>query len=273
MTTMNTLADARTDQHWWETKTYYTSEASPDARLARWFERNMPKRSDWSAIEIGACPGSRLLTAALSRGYQPVALDFLPEVHRLPTVFRKYGIEDLEIIEQDFLTMPEDRRFNVVMSFGFIEHFNDAEAVLRKHWALVEEGGYLLLTLPIFGPLQMALRRLILAPEKLADALQTHNTSIMDMRLFRKWAEKLPGAVIEECGYEGQMGTWFYSTDSYVRKERRWILWAWKIASVVPRMLNLSCRLFSPTGVLTLRRQPATGHGADKPIRETLESK
>jgi SAM-dependent methyltransferase len=259
VTTVNQLEDARTDQEWWQTKNYYTSEASRDERAERWFERNLPKRSDWSVIEIGACPGNKLLTLARSHGYHPVALDFLPEVRRMPAVFRKYGIEDLEVIEDDFLSLSEERRFNVVMSFGFIEHFNETEAVLRKHWALVADDGYLVMTLPIFGPMQLALQRLVLTPEKLEENLQGHNTDIMDMRLFREWAEGLPGAVIVKCGYVGYMGTWLSSSDPYVRRERRWILRGWKMASLVPRILHVSCRLFSPHGLLFLHRQSADG--------------
>ena len=144
MTTASQVEKARTDQQWWEEKAYYNSEPSPNARVRRWFERHLPKRSDWSAIEIGACPGSNLLTLACSHGYHPVALDFLPAVQHLPAAFRKHGVEDLEVMQEDFFSLPENRLFNVVMSFGFIEHFNDAEAVLRKHWALVEDNGYLI---------------------------------------------------------------------------------------------------------------------------------
>ena len=268
MTITSQLKNARTSEQWWEAQAYYSSEASPDARVRQWFERYLPKRSDWSVIEIGACPGSNLLTLACSHGYHPVALDFLPAVQRLPAAFRKHGIEDLEVIQEDFFSFPEDRRFNVVMSFGFIEHFNDAEVVLRKHWALVEDDGYLVVSLPIFGLMQLALHRLVLTPEKLAEWLRAHNTSIMDMRLFRKWSEGLPDAVIVACGYSGYMGTWLFSSDPYVRRERRWILWAWKIASLMPRMLRVSCRLFSPHGLLVLRRQSATGNGAGARFRK-----
>jgi 2-polyprenyl-3-methyl-5-hydroxy-6-metoxy-1,4-benzoquinol methylase len=273
MTTTNNLEEARTNQQWWEEKAYYNSEAAPNARVGQLFERFLPKRSDWSVIEIGACPGNNLLTLARSHGYHPVALDFLPAVRHMPAVFRKHGIENLEVMQDDFFSLPEDRRFNVVMSFGFIEHFNDAEAVLRKHWALVADDGFLVLSLPIFGPMQLALQRLIFTPEKLAESLQAHNTSIMDMRLFRKWSGRLPGAVIVECGYLGHMGTWIYSSDPFVRRDRRWILWGWKIASVAPRTLRVSCRLFSPYGLLVLRRQSAAGMNAGKPIREVLDSK
>jgi 2-polyprenyl-3-methyl-5-hydroxy-6-metoxy-1,4-benzoquinol methylase len=227
MKTASQVEEARTDQEWWKEQAYYNSEPSPDPEVRQWFERRLPKRGDWSAIEIGACPGGHLLTLACSHGYHPVALDFLPAVQRLPATFRKHGIGNLEVIQDDFLSLPEDRRFNVVMSFGFIEHFNNTEAVLRKHWALVEDDGYLIVTLPIFGPMQLALLRLVLTPEKLAEQLQGHNTSIMDMRLFRKWSKGLPGAEVLECGYMEYMGTWLFSSDPFVRKNRRWILWLW----------------------------------------------
>jgi hypothetical protein len=84
----------------------------------------------------------------------------------------------------------------------------------------------------------------------------------MDMRLFRKWSERLTGAVMVECGYQGQMQTWFCSSDPYVRRERRWVLRAWKLASFVPQVLRVSCRLFSPSGLLILRRRSATDRRA-----------
>ena len=52
------------------------------------------------------------------------------------------------------------------------------------------------------------------------------------------------------------MDTWFYASDPFVRRNRRWILWTWKIAGLGPRLLKLSCRWFSPYGILVLRRDP-----------------
>jgi hypothetical protein len=125
----------------------------------------------------------------------------------------------------------------------------------------------MLITLPIFGPMQLALYRLVLTPEKLAEKLRTHNTSIMDMRLFRKWVGRLPGAVILKCGYVNYMQTMLYSSDPWVRRDRRWFVRAWKIVAVVPRILHISCRLFSSHGMVFLRRQTAAGNGPEKPVR------
>jgi len=142
----------------------------------------------------------------------------------------------------------------VVMSFGFIEHFNNAEEVLLKHWKRVAEDGFLILGLPIFGPMQLALRRLILTPEKLEESLRTHNTRVMDLRVLKSWCRSLPGAVILKGSHMEQMGTWFCSSEPFVRRERRWILWSWKIAALLPKLLQVSCRLFSPTALLVVRR-------------------
>src|SRR5437763_660297 len=118
MTTLAETNDRRTARDFWQGRSYNNaSEALPASELQPIFNRFLPRRSDWSAIEIGACPGSHLLALARSHGYRPVALDFLPQVHALPTVFRKHGIKTVEVIEADFLTLQEPRRFNVVMSW------------------------------------------------------------------------------------------------------------------------------------------------------------
>jgi SAM-dependent methyltransferase len=249
------VTNSRTPKEFWQARSYNAApDPSPESEVQPVFDRFLPTRTDWSVIEIGACPGSHLLALARTHRFHPVALDFLSQVHALPALFKKHGIEDLEVIEGDFLSFEAPRRFNVVMSFGFIEHFNDAEEVLHKHWRLVAEDGFLILGLPLFGPMQMALRRLILTHERLEETLKTHNTRAMDLRVLGEWCRQLPSSKVLKCSYVGQMGTWFYASDPYVRKERRWILWAWKIAAILPGILNISCRLFSPNGVLVVQR-------------------
>jgi len=247
-----------TTKNFWQGRSYHSDSApAPVSELQPVFDRFLPRRGDWSVIEIGACPGSHLLALARSHGYRPVALDFLPQVHALPGFFKSQGVDGLEAIEGDFLTLQETRRFNVVMSFGFIEHFNNPQEVLRKHWALVEEDGFLVLGLPIFGPMQMVLRRLILTPEKLRESLEAHNTRVMNLRRLKQWCRELPDSSIVKCSHEQQMDTWFYASDPFVRASRRWILWGWKITSLIPKMLRVSCRLFSPSGLVILRRGKA----------------
>jgi 2-polyprenyl-3-methyl-5-hydroxy-6-metoxy-1,4-benzoquinol methylase len=220
----NPYPAALTDQHYWQTVSswYSDGDISGTSEFQRLFNRFLPQRSDWSVIEVGACPGNHLLALARSHGYSPVALDFLPAVQSLPAAFGRHGIA-LEVIEQDFLTLRASRRFNVVMSFGFVEHFTDVEDILRRHWALVADGGFLIVGVPTLTPMQMALRRLILVPGRLESVLAVHNTQAMDVRVLTRWCRQLPNATLVKCGYMSQMETWFYSSDPYVRRDRRWI--------------------------------------------------
>lgn len=241
----------------WQREGYGRPALRPEADFQTLLDRHLPKRPDWTALEVGACPGSQLLAIALSHGYHPVALDFLPAVRDLPGAFAGFGVPDLEVIEADFLTFATTRRFNVVMSFGFIEHFTEPEAIVRKQWELVAEDGYLVLGSPSFGPLQMALRRLTFKPEDLDRTLRIHNQAIMDAAAISEICRRLPGARIEVAAYAGRMGTWIKPRSSGVRRNRAWLIVLWHAAALVPRLLNWSSRLFSPLCLVIVRRTQA----------------
>lgn len=227
----------------------------------------LPKRDDWSALEIGACPGAQLLALALSHGYRPAALDYLPAVRELPGIFARHGVGDLEVFESDFLDFTTSRRFNVVMSFGFIEHFTDPGSVIGRHWDLVEDGGYMVLGTPVFGPLQWALRRLVLKPDRLAQVLMTHNREIMDPRAIAAVCRRLPGARVESASYAGRMDSWFRPSDRDVRRGRAWLVVLWLALARIPRWLNWSSRLFSPLGLVVTRKTASENGTAGSGVR------
>lgn len=219
-----------------------------------YFDRFLPRNNSWTVLEIGACPGGNLAALSLSHGYRPVGLDFIPELDDLPERFQRWGVEGLETIRADFFSWETDRRFNVVMSLGFIEHFKNAKECIRRHWSLVANDGYMVVGLPIFGPMQLGLRKLILTKEKLAEVLSTHNIDIMDVSLLARFADACPGACKLFAGYVGEMGTWFRIRDPYVRRVRGHALWLWRLIAVLPRLLHYSCRLFSPYALLFYRK-------------------
>ncbi len=182
----------------WHRQGYSLPPVQAASEFQEFLDRYLPKRKDWSVLEIGACPGSHLLAIALSHGYRPTALDYLPAVRQLPEAFARFGVHDLEVIETDFLTFSTPRKFNVVTSYGFIEHFSDPEDLIRRHWDLVAEGGYMVLGAPAFGPLQLALRRLILKPDELKQTLRAHNPGIRNLEAIADICLRLPGAHIEK---------------------------------------------------------------------------
>jgi SAM-dependent methyltransferase len=254
-------ANHLTDQKYWvkNWSAVVHSDVSPAIRprpgAQEFFYQFLPKRRDWSVIEIGAYPGRKLLELSLSHGYQPTAFDFLPAVLDLPPVFEKYGIPNLEAVCEDLFKHQNSTRYNVVMSFGFLEHFNDLDDVLRRHWDLVEDQGFLVIEVPSFGPLQMLLRRLILKRETLEEVLRSHNTSVMDLMVLKDACGRLPQNELVFADYIGGMRTWFHHSQSYVRKDRVWILWLWKVLGLVPTFFGWTTKAFSPNILLVVRRK------------------
>ncbi len=255
-----------TKEHWQQATGDPIDSLCPSEKYLAYFEKYLPKCQDWTVLEVGACPGTHLLAMSLSRGYRPVALDYLSDVHRLPEKFREYGIDDLEVIEANFLTFGTDRKFNVVMSFGFLEHFENPSKILTKHWDLVAPGGFLFVGVPIFGPLQMMLRRFVLTPEKLAWTLSAHNQKIMDLKVLRDLCETMPDcSTVVFASHVREMEMWFSPRYSYVRAGRVWFLYLWKICALLPKWLHISCKLFSPYALVIVRRQQSGSTEAKEP--------
>ena len=221
------------------------------------FDRWLPKNDSWTAIEIGACPGNNLVALAMSHGYKPTALDILPRVLELPNDAKRHGLDTLEAIQHDFLQWEIARRFNVVMSFGFIEHFRNPLKVLQKHWDLVEKGGFLFVSAPMFSPLQDMLQRLVLTSERLNEVWTTHNRDATSVGGVERLCCELPGAKILLSAPYSNMNTWIFSSGPFVRPGWRLMVKLFKLAGYVPRMLNWSSRMFSPMAVVIARKQAA----------------
>ncbi len=252
-----------TDVCYWQTsrpKCQVTPAVDPYT-FEPFLERFIPPNPDGTALEIGAVPGHYLAALSLGLGYQPVALDFVPEVQELPAAFRRVGIPNLRAIQQDFLKWHPEERFDVVTSFGFIEHFRDWQPILSRHWELVKPGGWLAVGVPVFGPMQMLLRRLVYTPEKLALALQSHNLEATSLRNLRAASRQLPRVQIVFASHIWHMKTWIQTTDPGVRSSSSGILKLWRTVAKLPAALQWSCRFFSPEALIILRKQSPAGEG------------
>ena len=92
-----------------------------------------------------------------------------------------------EIIESDIFEYNFNKAFSLVISCGFIEHFEGRklQTLLAIHNKLVEKNGLLFMTFPNFRYLNYFFayffRRRI---------LETHNTNIMNKKFFIEFANK-----------------------------------------------------------------------------------
>ena len=175
---------------------------------------HLPIRPDWSLIEIGCAPGNNLVNLHRMFGYEPYGIEYSHSgVISTFETFRRYEFDTANIIEADFFDHEFHKRFrsyfNVVLSAGFIEHFDRPEEVLRLHVNLLKPGGYLICTIPnlfgLFYPFLWLCAR---------DLLKAHNLQIMRKSTFARLFEPL-GLDVKFCDYFG--GVQFYG--SSLKKE------------------------------------------------------
>lgn len=149
--------------------------------IIRIFDAFLPRREGLSIMEIGGAPGQFLAFFAKTFRYSIHALDYSGTgCRKAEENFEKLNlaatIYNRDILRDDLSDLP---RFDIVYSFGFIEHFPDLDTVVAKHLDLLKDEGILMLGVPNYsGVSRLVLKRL--AP----NMLSMHNLDAMDVR---KW--------------------------------------------------------------------------------------
>lgn len=102
-----------------------------------------------SVLEIGCCPG-RFLTIFGKYGIELNGIDFIDSVDKVKNNLQKLSFKTGDFYKGDFCEFTFTRKFDIICSFGFIEHFTNYEEVIKKHLDIVSPGGFIIITTPNF---------------------------------------------------------------------------------------------------------------------------
>ncbi len=172
------------DERWSKTRLPAIVEPTtnhPVAReILRLLQDHLPKERQ-SVVEIGGAPGQYCAYLSKYHGYEANIIEYSEAGCRKTR--ENFDLLDLGInmYQRDFFGDLSDLpQFDVVMSLGFIEHFDNLDDVFQRHVSLLRKGGTLVLGVPNFRGIH---RRVLawLAP----DTLSRHNLEAMDLRNWR----------------------------------------------------------------------------------------
>lgn len=182
------------DDHWKGTR----FEIAPsDHPIREWIEEQIPETTTGRCIEIGCYPG-KFLSVFGEKGYELSGIDLFPGVEDLLAWFKNVGYRCAHFYKADFLTFSSPERYDIVCSFGFIEHFKNWPEVLDKHLELLKPGGKIVLDVPnLNSPLYHTLYT-VLEP----NTLDNHVLGVMNLESITKVLEA-KGCRITYAGYVG----------------------------------------------------------------------
>lgn len=209
-----------------------------DAILARYLPQNKGAAADMSICEIGSGDGKLVKKIADNLNYRPFGIEYSPEAVRQAAAIGVESIEADAFDESMLQTYKE--KFDVVFSYGFIEHIIPPEKAIQMHLKLLKPGGYLVIQLPRFKKFNW-LKARIFRP----DLLPLHNLTIMEQEVISDLCKK-EGARELFCKNYGT----FKLRLPLASKNAKW--YVLKAVSSLEYILNPVCRfLFADKGFET----------------------
>lgn len=192
------------EQTYWDNSYQNTQFATlPDRDPIKiWLKTFIPKGSG-TCIEVGCFPGG-ILSCFGELGYELHGIDLTPRIEQeLPAWLKSKGYSVGTFLQKDFTLFNPKTEYDIVASFGFIEHFSDWQSILVKHASLVKKGGLLVIEVPNFrGPVQRVLH-LLLDKENYT----RHNIKSMQPKKWESIIKKL-GFETLNCGHFGNFMFW-----------------------------------------------------------------
>ncbi len=207
-------------------------------------KKYLPYNKSATCIEIGGYPGHLLGWMAKEFGYQPTALDYVPEINSMRSLFEFNGITNLQLINEDFLKFKSENKYDVVASFGFIEHFDDYKQIIKLHKNLVKDNGYLVIGVPFLGGLQLFIRKLLYKRERYEEVMRIHNRKIMNLKELKQTITNEGDMELLFAKYIGEMEIWF--GEDQVQTNRIFLYRIIKKVSKLVSKLGFSNKLISP---------------------------
>lgn len=169
------------DNHWEQSRLPAimdpTTKNPINRQIVRIFKEVLPEKK-LSALEIGGAPGQFIAYLSKHHGYEANVIEYSEMGCRKTNEnFDALGL-NVNVYNRDlFDDLSDLPRFDVVISMGFIEHFNDLDSVFRRHIDLLSKNGILVVGVPNFGGIYQKVLK-----HTSPHMLSRHNLEAMDIQ-------------------------------------------------------------------------------------------
>lgn len=246
----NQLTDRQFWTNYWESKTDLIFPIKADYLFHQQLKRVVSRGEVKTAMELGGFPGYYSIFLKKHLQLEATMLDYF--VHRgiLKDLLteNELGTDAVEVIETDLFNHTPEKQYDLVLSCGLIEHFEDTKDIIARHVEFMKPGGKLFITLPNFksvnGWVQKTFDR---------SNYDKHNIDSMDPQLLAGIAKEL-GLKNVEASYLGGFSVWLENRKEKSFLTKAFIKALWFAGKIPAKAFGFESKLLSPYILLTATR-------------------
>ncbi|MDB5121090.1 MAG: Cyclopropane fatty-acyl-phospholipid synthase [Sphingobacteriales bacterium] len=238
----NELTDREFWTNYWESKTDLAIEIDNDYLFHKQLETIVKRDKISTAIELGGFPGYYTIFLKKYLGVSSTLFDYFVHTDILKKVLAKnqLNIDEISVIESDLFTYQSTKNYDLVLSCGLIEHFQDTKDIIKRHIQFLKPGGTLFITLPNFRSVNGWVQR-----NFDLENYGKHNIDCMDPALLSKICTEL-GLKVKQAGYWGRYSVWLENKSQKSMLTKVFIKTIWYAGKIFTKVIPIESRLLSP---------------------------
>lgn len=246
----NLLTDRQFWVDYWESKKGLSVNIPADYLFHHELAAIINTQNVKTAIELGGFPGYYAVFLKKYFKLDVTLLDYF--VHQPVTnallQANDLSEKDIHIIETDLFNHQEQQRYDLVLSCGLIEHFNDTSDIIQRHIDFLKPGGTLLITLPNFKALNGWFQKSF---DK--DNYDKHNIECMNPKLLAD-ISRSRGLEVIQARYFGHFSLWLENERQKPAGVRLLKKSLWLMGKVFTKVFPFNSKLLSPYIILEARK-------------------
>ncbi len=238
----NELTDRNFWANYWETKTGLAVEVPANYTFHRLFKDLLSSKGSRTAIELGGFPGYYAIFLKKYFGLDTSLFDFYVHQPILKEVLAANQLkeDDIKVIEGDLFTYQPEEKYDLVLSCGLIEHFNDTKDVIARHLPFLKPGGTLFITLPNFTGVNGWVQR-----SYDMDNYNKHNISSMDPAKLAQYCKEL-GLKEVSSFYYGHLSIWLENKAQQSTLTKAFLKTIWTAGKIFTKIIPIESKALSP---------------------------
>ena len=236
------LTDRAFWKAFWESRKGLIFYLKPNYVFSDILAKLIKEKNIKNAIELGGFPGYYATYLKKYQGLDTTLFDYFIHEGLIEQLLETNGLKprDVNVIEADLFDYEVKEPYDMVLSFGLIEHFNDTKAIIESHLQFLKPGGVLFITLPNFKSINGWVQRNF---DK--ENYNKHNISSMDPKLLAAYFTEL-GLKEVESSYHGKFTVWLENKAEQSTLAKALVKTIWVAGKVFTRIVPVESKALSP---------------------------